>query len=319
MNSKNEKPIVSVAVITYNSATTVLETLDSIVSQTYGPENIELIISDDGSKDNTVMMIGNWLALHGNKFHFVSFFSNKNNSGVSKNCNIAWKAATSEWIKTIAGDDILLSNCLEDNIDFVYSHGDVSVLFSTMQSFEVNDEGIKTNRSLMPSKDDSNIFSCSAREQYKYLQRRDIAGAPSAFINRAILNKIGFADERFRMIEDHPLWFKITSSGFKLHFMNKTTVCYRLGNSISRSKSVLINEAFVKEIINIDEKLIIPSLERHDFFLIFRKRLWTRLSLFVSRFFKNRVNFISRLLMLSVLAIKPGFLKFQIHKLKNII
>jgi len=51
------KEKVSVAVITYNSAETVLETLDSIATQTYGTENIELIISDDASTDKTVHVI----------------------------------------------------------------------------------------------------------------------------------------------------------------------------------------------------------------------------------------------------------------------
>ena len=46
----NDHPLVSVVVITYNSSSTVIETLDSIKGQTY--DNIELIISDDHSIDN---------------------------------------------------------------------------------------------------------------------------------------------------------------------------------------------------------------------------------------------------------------------------
>ena len=46
------KPLVSIIVITYNSAKFVLETLESAKAQTY--QNIELIISDDCSSDNTI-------------------------------------------------------------------------------------------------------------------------------------------------------------------------------------------------------------------------------------------------------------------------
>lgn len=96
------KNIISVAVITYNSSKTVIETLDSIYHQTYGAENIELIISDDASIDNTVAVIDDWLTLHESSFNKVIFFKNEVNGGVSKNINLAWTASTSEWIKTIA-------------------------------------------------------------------------------------------------------------------------------------------------------------------------------------------------------------------------
>lgn len=54
-----EQPLVSVSVITYNSAKTVLETLESIKAQTY--QNLELIVSDDCSTDNTVELCRNWI------------------------------------------------------------------------------------------------------------------------------------------------------------------------------------------------------------------------------------------------------------------
>ena len=54
-----KKPLVSIIVITYNSAKYVLETLESAKNQTY--QNIELIISDDCSIDNTVDICTRWL------------------------------------------------------------------------------------------------------------------------------------------------------------------------------------------------------------------------------------------------------------------
>lgn len=297
----------------------MLETLDSIVNQSYGTENVELIISDDGSKDNTVQVINDWLAQHQVKFHSVKFLANEVNGGISKNCNIAWKAATSEWIKTIAGDDILLPSCLADNIQYVTEHknDDIAVLFSKLQSFKVNESGIKQDLAILPTLDDQKMFQLSAVEQFRYLQRQGISGAPSAFINRFKLVTIGFADERFSMIEDHPLWFKYTANNHKLFFMNSVTVKYRVGDSVSRSESTLINERFIKEVVNIDEKLIIPSLDGGSFLLVMRKRLWTSLSLLIAKVFNNKVNGVSRFLILIAFSIRPGFVRFQISKLKR--
>ena len=58
--------LVSVNVVTYNSSKTVLETLESIKSQTY--ERLELIVTDDHSKDDTVQVCQKWIAENQNRF-----------------------------------------------------------------------------------------------------------------------------------------------------------------------------------------------------------------------------------------------------------
>ena len=72
-----ENPLVSIIVITYNSAKYVLETLESARYQTY--QNIELIVSDDCSVDNTVEICNNWIKKNSNRFARVELITvNKN-------------------------------------------------------------------------------------------------------------------------------------------------------------------------------------------------------------------------------------------------
>ena len=61
--------LVSVPVLTYNAAEFVEDTLESIFNQTY--QNIELIISDDCSKDTTVALVENWCSQPRVKKRFV--------------------------------------------------------------------------------------------------------------------------------------------------------------------------------------------------------------------------------------------------------
>lgn len=316
---QNRKDVVTVAVITFHSATTVLETLESIVNQSYGAENIELIISDDGSKDNTAQVINEWLVLHQTKFHAVKFFANEINRGTSKNCNVAWKEATSEWIKTIAGDDILLPNCIVDNVKYITKYKDdgMAVLFSKMQSFKMTECGFKQSLAILPTVRTQNFFKLSSLKQFHYLQRQGISGAPSAFINRAKLANIGFADERFPLMEDHPLWFNFCRAGYQLKFMETITVLYRIADSVSNSKNRLINLSYINEIIAVEEQLVIPTLNANQYFLKLRKRLWPQLAIWVTDLFDNKVTVFSKIAIAIVFMIKPAFLLGQLDKVLN--
>src|SRR5690606_22852216 len=97
-----ENPLVSIIVITYNSSKYVLETLESARAQTY--QNIELIISDDGSKDATVQICRDWLKENSDRFVHSQLLTVEHNTGIPANCNRGVKASKGEWIKLIAGD-----------------------------------------------------------------------------------------------------------------------------------------------------------------------------------------------------------------------
>ena len=125
--AKNEQPLVSVRVVTYNSSKTVEETLDSIYNQTYS--NIELIISDDCSKDNTVAICRNWIELHKERFVRTEMITVDKNTGVTGNVNRSEEACKGVWVKGIAGDDVLMPNCIQIYMEYVNNHPETVVLF----------------------------------------------------------------------------------------------------------------------------------------------------------------------------------------------
>lgn len=119
--------LVSVAVITYNSSKYVLEALDSVRNQTYS--NIELIISDDCSTDNTIELCNRWIDENRSKLSRIELMRAVRNSGVSANCNRAINACKGKWIKLLAADDILMSDCISDCVEYVHKHPDCKILF----------------------------------------------------------------------------------------------------------------------------------------------------------------------------------------------
>ena len=291
--------IVSVAVISYNAEHTIEETLDSILNQDYGARNIELIVSDDASRDKTVAVTKEWLARNGHSFHKVEFISNKLNGGVSRNCNIAWRASTSEWIKSIAADDILLPHCLSLNLGFVEGCDDCNVVFSKMRWFGSVER-------VTPDPSQLSLFELSALQQYKSLRFGSCNFAPTAFIRKKALESVGYADERFRNIEDLPLWLRFTKNGYKLCFFDRVTVNYRVSNSISKSSSRFVNLPFLLDIIEIQKQQ--KPLETDGIvyrYLRLERSVSLRSTLFISKVCRNRRSVFSRFLEFIALLFRP--------------
>ena len=67
----------------------------------------------------------------------------------------------------------------------------------------------------------------SAKDQFNILLLSDrITYTPSYFFNKEALEKVGNYDESNRLVEDYPMWLKLTQSGERLYYFHKTTVGY---------------------------------------------------------------------------------------------
>lgn len=105
-------PLVTIVALSYNHGDYVLETLESIQNQIH--QNIQLIIIDNGSKDDSVEKINQWIDK--SAFSNVQFFPEVNNLGVCAALNKALKLSKGEYFQFISCDDILLSHKIEKQI-----------------------------------------------------------------------------------------------------------------------------------------------------------------------------------------------------------
>ena len=225
----SSSPVVSIVVVSYNSEKFILDTLESIFSQTY--ENIELIITDDSSTDNTIVICEEWLVNHSSHFVRTKLIKAEINTGVSANANRGLNYAAGEWLKFLGADDMLFPDCISMNLQYLLKRPEIKVLFSKVA---VYDTYISENNLLkiIPNEDinESNIMweGRSAKSQYNMLLVCDrIHFTPSVIMRKDTLQIVGGFDERFRTMEDYPLWLNLTKAGFKLYFMNIPTVKYR--------------------------------------------------------------------------------------------
>lgn len=307
---ENNNPLVSIIVITYNSAKYVLETLESAKAQTY--RNIELIVSDDSSTDNTVNICRNWLGKNNNHFIRTELITSEKNTGIAANCNRGLKASKGDWIKFIAGDDAIFYNTIEYYVNFIKTHKFCRVIHSNVKKYldEFNENNLIeiTNCSKLKI----NYPKTTPEEQFQILLRTGPIWASTTMIKKDVFDEVGFYDEQSAFWEDTPMWLKITKNGIKIHFLDFIGAKYRCHNasvqrsernlqlfsSFKLSKDIYYKKNYLKEL---------PFLEK-----LLRGFLITR-DIYISKITKNRKSKLV-ILFIIVSGFSPGKILSKINE-----
>jgi alpha-1,3-rhamnosyltransferase len=236
MITNSSYPLVSIIVITYNSAKYIVEALDSAFNQTY--PNIELIISDDCSSDNTLDICKRWGDGHTKRFTRFEIIKAPKNGGVPSNYNRAERICKGDWVKILEGDDILLPDCISSYVTYVSDKDYIDFLFSDMDTFGLSPQAENYKKYFLCDRYFKSFFNCSAREQYKKLITFECnLPSPTWFFRRSAAIANGITnDESIPLFADWPKYINITKKGIKIYLMDKVTVNYRLHiHSISNS------------------------------------------------------------------------------------
>ncbi len=130
-----EKPLVSVIIPTYNRAGIIRRTIESVQAQTY--KNVEIIIVDDASKDNTEEVVK---AIKDEK---IRYLPNVNNQGASITRNNGVEAARGEYVAFLDSDDVWLPNKIELQLPLLYNHPKKEKVVGYTQV--TNDEGVSVS------------------------------------------------------------------------------------------------------------------------------------------------------------------------------
>jgi glycosyltransferase involved in cell wall biosynthesis len=177
-----ENPLVSIALCTYNGEKYLREQIESIINQTY--KNIEIIIVDDSSVDNTFEIARSYMATDAR----VKCFRNGDNLGFNKNFEKALRLTTGAFISISDQDDIWEPQKIEVLLNSIKESW---LVFSN--SVYINADGSGTQRKLL------NQFSLQGRSYKALLFNNYITGHTTLF-TREFLNyilpfpEVGFYD-----------------------------------------------------------------------------------------------------------------------------
>ena len=198
----HSNPLVTVICLCYNHESFVVEALESVLNQTH--KNVELIIADDFSTDNSVQVIENWLK----KNPKIPFLINKENLGNTKSFNQCLKIAKGEYIIDLAADDILKSDCIENQLKgFITTvHQNVGVIYGNAELFTEKGDFIKDY--FITDKQKRRIKSQPTGDIYiGLLNGNNNLCSITALIKREVFENLEGYDETLAY-EDYDFWIR---------------------------------------------------------------------------------------------------------------
>jgi len=124
------KPKVSICIPSYNHARFLPAAIESALAQTH--KNIEIVIVDDGSTDNSLKIAGSYASKYPS-IVFLHTHPGHCNRGISATMNLAAQKSTGEYWSTIGSDDVLYSNKTERQVAYLDKHPNVAWVYSCVQ------------------------------------------------------------------------------------------------------------------------------------------------------------------------------------------
>ena len=173
-------PLISIIMPTYNRAGCIIETIESIQKQTY--KNWELIIVDDGSKDNTIELIGQL------KDGRIKFYEAGRIGLVGKIKNIGIRNSAGTLIAFIDSDDLWSPEKLEKQVTALQEYNDAAFCVCGGYNFKIPGEPLEYFYKTKEGKRSGNFFIA-------FFQSQMAAFTQTFLLKRECLAQTGYFDE----------------------------------------------------------------------------------------------------------------------------
>jgi len=220
--AQKNKPLVTVVTAVRNAEGTLEETILSVIHQTY--KNVEYIIIDGASTDNTLNIIGNYE----NK---IDYWMSEPDNGIYYAMNKGIAQATGEWINFMnSGDSFYSNDCIEKFMELYDTQSEV--VYGDGQFFY--DFGVYINR-------------CTTIK-YDYMPN-----CHQAFFVKSHLLKNNYFDTNYRICADKKFFYDVYKSGYRYQHISLVVCNYELitgFSSLAKNRKKLFSETAEIEGIN---------------------------------------------------------------------
>lgn len=212
---------ISIITVVYNNEDTISEAIESVLGQTY--KNIEYVLIDGGSKDNTVNCINRY------KDQLGYFVSEKDN-GIYDAMNKGIKACTGDVIGILNSDDL---------------YEDFNVIASVMEEFITDSELdiLFGNLVYVKSNDTKKVVrNWKSKGYYQlFFEHANVPPHPTLFVRSKVYKETGLFDLQYKLAADYELMLRMFKKHhFKSKYINKLIIKMRLGGATNQSLSNVV-------------------------------------------------------------------------------
>ena len=213
---------ISIITASYNYEKYIIETIDSIINQKY--ENWELIIVDDGSNDNSLSVINDYIA-RDERIQLYTHENNKN-KGLSETIKLALSKCSGDYIAFLESDDIWDENNLSEKIKIIKQHPDIAIISNDVELFgdETRISNYGNYFAFQTEIFAELIFPCNIFT--RLLKENLIPTFSCAMVKAECLKECSF-NNLYTPWLDRYLWLQIAYRG-KFYFINKKLTRWRI-------------------------------------------------------------------------------------------
>ncbi len=221
----SEKSLISVILPVYNASNYLKESIDSILNQTY--TNFELIIINDGSTDESVEIIDQYLDSR------IRIIHNETNLGLIATLNKGIDAAKGEFIARMDADDISLPLRFQKQIEFLYKNSSIDIVGSSYEIFGDENKII-------------NLTTNSKQIEIELLFHNPICHPSVMWRVKSIIDTHMRFETNFIHNEDWAFWLTALEKGLKIANIPDVLLKYRFeGQNITVKNKHTTKERFI--------------------------------------------------------------------------
>ncbi|QEY65267.1 glycosyltransferase [Metapseudomonas lalkuanensis] len=225
MSDSKDLPLVSVVISSYNHADYIEAAIESVLAQTY--PNVELLVVDDGSRDDSVARIRRLQEIHG--FDFVA----QENQGLARTLNETIARSKGSLIAPFGSDDIMVPERLAIQVAYMKDKPEVGICAGNIQHIDGqgNALGKRDRARSFRRLDFDDVFNAA----------KDGAPAPTLLFRREALETVGGFDPSIRL-EDLLVELSITRAGYFIDVLPDVLAKYRVhGTNTYKNRRFMID------------------------------------------------------------------------------